>query len=503
MLTVKSRYTLILLSCLISLGHVSANPTDLTGPYLGQPSPGGKAQVFAPGIVCQPDQWEQYPKWSPDGLEFYYDLSNAAWGGGPGWFYMQGKQDAWTLPVHIGSGTHTPKGVSPLLTSFGLGMGPAFSANGRRVYLMVSGMGEENYNVWMSERKGNDWTEPRNLHLPINPRDEMWWISATNDGTIYITLGKEAENRYTVHWARPNAEGAYPSLESMQTRIATQNVFFHQIAGDESYIILSQWNAGGGRGGYDLWVSFNEGEDQWTWPRNLGPAVNTGIDEMAAYMTGDGKYLFYNTRSGNVQNADIYWIELSAVLPVPDGPIENLNSGQRFASVQCAINFARTGDTIEVGPGLYEESITIEKNITLRSIDPNKPLYVGGTVIHGDGESPVLSLTESADACTIEGLTIRAGSVGIDARGTNIMLKQCRVLDNVEDGVWLSDNKSPSIEGCLIAYNGNIGIHYLPGKGGRGRGKPSHIIRNCIIAGNGHVGVLGGNPDLIDTVVSD
>ena len=46
----------------------------------------------------------------------------------------------------------------------------------------------------------------------------------------------------------------------------------------------------GGYGGFDLYISYREG-DSWTFPINLGPAVNTPGDEISPYF--DGKNLFF------------------------------------------------------------------------------------------------------------------------------------------------------------------------------------------------------------------
>ena len=44
------------------------------GPYLGQTPPGSTAQVFAPGLICQPgpDQWEGNGTFSADGNTFCF-----------------------------------------------------------------------------------------------------------------------------------------------------------------------------------------------------------------------------------------------------------------------------------------------------------------------------------------------------------------------------------------------------------------------------------------------
>jgi hypothetical protein len=67
------------------------------------------------------------------------------------------------------------------------------------------------------------------------------------------------------------------------------------------------YNYPGGHGGYDLYISYKRNIDSWTKPRNLGSQINTGIFDMAAYVTSDKKYMFF-TRRGDKTNSDIYWV---------------------------------------------------------------------------------------------------------------------------------------------------------------------------------------------------
>ncbi len=466
------------------------------GPYLGQPSPGLEAQKFASGIISVPQDWEQYPMWSPDGLEFYYCLSNAQWGGGPGWRYTQGKNGPWTDPVHIDGGTPTPEGVSPLLTRFGIGMGPAFSADGRRVYLMAA------HSVWMSERDGDGWSQPRDLDPPVNPTDEMWWISVTNDGTIFLTLGREATNTYNLYRARPDEDGRYPTLENMAGKIRYQNMFFHHPAPDENYVILSQWNASGTYGGYDLYITFRDAQDNWTVPRNLGPVVNTGIDEMAAFVTADGKYLFYNTRASNVQNADIYWIEARAVLPDPNGPIKNLTTDERYGSIQCAIDYAEAGDTIVLQPGLYREHLDLTgKDVVLQSIDPTNPCVTESTVIEGNAANPVVRFNSNSPACGLRGLTLTGGSVGLDLEDASPYIEHCCITTNIGTGVQMTAKCAPILSHTLVCDNSGAGLAMTPKVGGRRPLYNEPSLTNCTIAHNGDEGITGGIVTLHNCIV--
>lgn len=75
---------------------------------------------------------------------------------------------------------------------------------------------------------------------------------------------------------------------------------------------------------------------------------------------------------------------LHAALRQPQ-PIESAATGQRYPSIQAAVNDALDGDTILITPGLpCLESIDFKgKTIALRSTDPNIPAIVNGTMIAG------------------------------------------------------------------------------------------------------------------------
>jgi len=45
---------------------------QLSGPYLGQAPPGMEPEIFAPGIVSDPDHSEYSGSFAPDGSEYYF-----------------------------------------------------------------------------------------------------------------------------------------------------------------------------------------------------------------------------------------------------------------------------------------------------------------------------------------------------------------------------------------------------------------------------------------------
>lgn len=81
------------------------------------------------------------------------------------------------------------------------------------------------------------------------------------------------------------------------------------------------------------------------------------------------------------------------VLTVPD----------RFPTINKAIQNAIDGDTILIKQGIYNETVIIDKAITLRGEDTNK------TIIKGDGNGTVIQILH--DNITITGLTVTYSSV--------------------------------------------------------------------------------------------
>lgn len=97
--------------------------------------------------------------------------------------------------------------------------------------------------IYMSRKQGNTWDIPMNLDYPVNTR---YWES-----TPFLTL-----------------DG--------------RRLFFSSTRP-------------GGYGGMDIWISHWKTEGGWSEPVNAGPSINTAGDELAPYVHGDGRKLYFSS----------------------------------------------------------------------------------------------------------------------------------------------------------------------------------------------------------------
>lgn len=88
-------------------------------------------------------------------------------------------------------------------------------------------------------------------------------------------------------------------------------------------------------------------------------------------------------------------------------------------TIAAALTAAPNGAVIEVGPGVYEESLVIERPVTIQG--PTN----GKAEVRGDVDGPTISILGVADV-TLRRLTITRGEIGVLVQGS--------------EGVLLADN---------------------------------------------------------------
>ncbi|ANM30894.1 hypothetical protein ABI59_16905 [Acidobacteria bacterium Mor1] len=281
-------------------GCESTPETDTPGAllYLQQTPPGQVPEVFAPGKISLANRGEFASVFSADGREFIFGVSGDD---RAEVFSTRLVGDTWSEPRAV---------VSHERYSY---MDAALSPNEDRMYFIsnqpLDGEGEpKDPDLWFSTRTEGGWGPPQNAGPVLNSGRPEYYVSFTDEGTLYFTSSRAAEvgdeMNFDIHASRA-VDGVFQRPARLGDAVNSEgydgDVF---VAPDESYLIFSSGRPGGFGGG-DLYVSFRTEDGGWTEAKNMGSTINTDGQDYCPFVTRDGRYFFFSS------NRDIYWVDAS------------------------------------------------------------------------------------------------------------------------------------------------------------------------------------------------
>ena len=294
--------TLDISEFLISLG---ANKSlvrifEMKGKYMGQKEPETTSKMFAPNFISTEEQ-EFGSVFNNKGTEFYFGVDV---GGRNEIRFSKMEANKWTKPITI---------LSDERYSYN---DPFLSNDENRLYFIskraLDGKGDiKDVDIWYVEKDGDGWSEPINIGSNINTSGDEYYISFTNDGTMYFASNGHTRNDtsrkdHDIYYSKIiDNEFQKPVLleSAINTTGYEADVF---VAPNESYLIFcSIRDDGFGKG--DLYISFKKPDGNWTKAINMGKEINTKHYEYCPFVTKDGKYLFYTS------NQDIYWVSTEII----------------------------------------------------------------------------------------------------------------------------------------------------------------------------------------------
>lgn len=297
---------------LISFGTVFSqkelkNPSEfplLKGPYLGQNSPGLKAELFAPEILQTADNEHLYGFFN-NGTFLLFDRTSPdleEWT--PTIYKMEMKDGRWTKPNDI------PFLGKPWFYYY------TAAAEGEVVYFSWRGSlndesSSKDVNLWLVQKTSEGWTDPQKIKPPVNSDYLDSYPSVTHERTLYFFSNREGGFGGHDIYRSQLSDGNHPEVVNLGDTINTENDELDPfIAPDESYLIFCSRELDG-FGGFDLYITFRKPDYSWTKPVNMGENINSEAFDWVPYVTPDGKYFFFN--SNRTGNWDIYWADADII----------------------------------------------------------------------------------------------------------------------------------------------------------------------------------------------
>ena len=173
----------------------------------------------------------------------------------------------------------------------------------------------------------------------------------------------------------------------------------------------------------------------------------------------------------------------------------------QYSTIQTAVLFSNSGDTILVSPGVYSESINyLGKALIIQSAaGPDQ------TTISGSGSSRVVTIgTGVPNGAVLDGFTITGGDGGILIRDCSPVVMNCIIENNATSGDYGGGGilietlpgiaNAPNIQDCVIRSNssnqggGGVMVDIYDDNAGMGSCFP--LITRCGIHDNVALGYL-------------
>ena len=171
------------------------------------------------------------------------------------------------------------------------------SADGRKL-IFTSCAGRRGYgscDLFQSLKVGDDWTEPVNLGANINSAAWESQPSLSADGrTLYYVSDRPGGfGQRDIYVAELGEDGNWTKARNLGPQINTPldevSPFIH--ANGQTLYFASTGHVG--FGGYDIFYTEKDGKI-WTNPKNIGAPVNNFEDQLSLFITSDGKKAYYS-----------------------------------------------------------------------------------------------------------------------------------------------------------------------------------------------------------------
>lgn len=286
------------------------------------------ASLFAEGFISTTMNERDFAL-SPDGKELYFTISTPESSFQTIVFSTLGK-GGWSKPE-----------IAPFAGKYS-DLEPAFNVEGNKMYFAsnrpFNGDKPKDFDIWVVERIGKTWGEPKNLGLAVNTKLDEFYPSIAKSGNLYFTAqyqdGVGKEDIFLANWKIDRFEKPVPLDTTINSKGYEFNAF---IDPDEQFVIYTAYGRKDDVGRGDLYMSIKDASGKWIPSKNLTKLNSTRLD-YCPYVSPDKKILFFTSERNSLPtsfgqkvnynkikeigsstlngNGNIYWISFGEVREV-------------------------------------------------------------------------------------------------------------------------------------------------------------------------------------------
>ncbi|MVN77255.1 OmpA family protein [Hymenobacter sp. HMF4947] len=200
-----------------------------------------------------------------------------------------------------------PQSISQVINSRENEGAATISGDGKTLVFTSCGRagGVGDCDLYISHRRGNQWTAPRNLGVLVNSKNWDSQPSLSADGrTLYFASNRSGGlGGFDIYVSSIGADDAWGQARNLGAPVNTTRDDLAPFIHASGTTLYYATNGLVGLGGYDIFRSEQDAKSQWSAPRNLGYPLNTFANEASLFITSDNKRA-YCTRTEPPQPGD-------------------------------------------------------------------------------------------------------------------------------------------------------------------------------------------------------
>ncbi|MGQ0827596.1 MAG: hypothetical protein ACT4ON_04280 [Bacteroidota bacterium] len=151
--------------------------------------------------------------------------------------------------------------------------------------------------IYISIPKDDIWTKPKNMGGTVNTRYDEQAVGLTPDGQMMLMYIDHIDSLGNIY-SSINKAGTFQRMRKLNSNVNSDFETAGSIIPDGNIIFFAS-KRDGGFGETDLYMARKLPNGQWALPQNLGKTINTSYKEDFPQIAPDGKTLYFSSQGHN------------------------------------------------------------------------------------------------------------------------------------------------------------------------------------------------------------